>query len=135
MTQNATQAKNSRSFAEQSVFGSSIPSSMVETLAWHFIRNNFFRFDFIEIHRWKGWVILSNMGDICKICEQNGWLFATHSFTNSNCTDCLLAVWHSGFTYWNRRLFLDYWVLEERFGSIRDIRNCKKKAFLSTNSI
>ena len=28
MTQNATQAKNSRSFAEQSVFVSSIPSSM-----------------------------------------------------------------------------------------------------------
>ena len=28
MTQNAMQAKNSRSFAEQSVFGPSIPSSM-----------------------------------------------------------------------------------------------------------
>ena len=30
MTQNATQAKNSRSFAEQSVFVSSIPSSMIK---------------------------------------------------------------------------------------------------------
>ena len=24
------------------------------------------------------------MGDICKICIKDGWLFATHSFTNSN---------------------------------------------------
>ena len=32
MTQNATQAKKSRSFAEQSVFVSSIPSSMIDLL-------------------------------------------------------------------------------------------------------
>ena len=27
--------------------------------------------------------MLSNMEDICKICEKNGRLFITHSFTNS----------------------------------------------------
>ena len=36
MTQNATQAKNSRYFAEQSVFGSIIPSSMdLSSLNFH----------------------------------------------------------------------------------------------------
>ena len=30
----------------------------------------------------KAWVILSNMGDICKICKKACWLFATHCFTN-----------------------------------------------------
>ena len=34
MTQNANEAKNSRSFAEQSLFASSIPSSMVNV--WFF---------------------------------------------------------------------------------------------------
>ena len=33
--------------------------------------------------RWKGRVILSNMGSTCKIFEKDGWLFETHSFTNS----------------------------------------------------
>ena len=32
-------------------------------------------------------MILSIMGDICKICEKAGGLFATHSFTNST-FDC-----------------------------------------------
>ena len=34
--------------------------------------------------RLKGWVMLSNMGGVCTICEKDGWLFATHSFTNSS---------------------------------------------------
>ena len=32
---------------------------------------------------WKECLILSSKGDICKICEKDGWLFATHSFTYS----------------------------------------------------
>ena len=32
------------------------------------------------------WVILSNMGNICKIFEKDGWLFASHSFPNSKYT-------------------------------------------------
>ena len=39
MTQNANEAKNSRSFAEQSVFASSIPSSMIETFV--LLKQNF----------------------------------------------------------------------------------------------
>ena len=42
----------------------------------------FFRL-FFWCNRRRGSVILPNMGDICKICEKNGCLFATHSFTNS----------------------------------------------------
>ena len=30
-----------------------------------------------------GWVMLSTMGDKCKICEKDDWVFATHFFTNS----------------------------------------------------
>ena len=32
---------------------------------------------------WKGWVILSYMGDLCKFYGKDGWLFSTHFFTNS----------------------------------------------------
>ena len=85
-----------------------------------------------------GWVILSDMGDICKICEQNGWLFTTHYFINSNCTDFLVAVWHLDSHSGTEGFFLDYWVLEKRFGSIREIEfysELQERAFLSTNSI
>ena len=35
-------------------------------------------------------LILSNMGDICKIWEKDGCLFATHSFINSNSDKIIL---------------------------------------------
>ena len=38
---------------------------------------------FVQIFMWKGWMILSKMGDMCKICEKDGELFATHFFTDS----------------------------------------------------
>ena len=41
----------------------------------------FFRLNFCW-NRWKGWVIFSNVGHICKICEKDDWLFTTHYLTN-----------------------------------------------------
>ena len=43
-----------------------------------------------------GWVILSNMGHICKICKKYGRFFATHSFTPS-----LAFVLYWAFSWWN----------------------------------
>ena len=49
----------------------------------------------------------SNMGDICKVCKKDGWIFPTHSFTNSkqeqksfgtHCND--LAFMMHGLTNW-----------------------------------
>ena len=37
----------------------------------------------VGISLFRGWVMLSNMGDKCKIFEKDGWLFTPHSFTNS----------------------------------------------------
>ena len=44
---------------------------------------------------WKFWMILSNMGDICKIYEKVDRLFSTHSFTN------LTLVWTCLTWYFN----------------------------------
>ena len=34
------------------------------------------------------------MGTVCKICVKDGWLFPTHSFSNSSSTENLVEIGH-----------------------------------------
>ena len=49
---------------------------------WWSVWISFFKTIFVK-PCWGGWVVLSNMGDLCKICKKDGWLIETNSFTNS----------------------------------------------------
>ena len=83
-----------------------------------------------SLKKFVGSVILSYTGDICKICKKDGWLFATHSFTNSRHK---VRKWLANWTIMTQAVFNWKWLTLQFLAALKCSENLDAVGLLGFN--
>ena len=83
-----------------------------------------------SLKKFVGSVILSYTGDICKICKKDGWLFATHSFTNSRQK---VRKWLANWTIMTQAVFNWKWLTLQFLAALKCSENLDAVGLLGFN--